>query len=89
MKHAFIRFSAAILSFGMLLPAPSSGNIVQAESSVNPLSMATGDVNADDDFDVSDVILLQKWLLAVPDTQLSDWKAADFCNDEVCLKWNP
>ena len=83
MKHAFIRSSAAILSFGMLLPALSSGNIVQAESSVDPLSMATGDVNADGDFDVSDVILLQKWLLAVPDTQLSDWKAADLCNDEV------
>ena len=31
--------------------------------------------------DVADVVLLQKWLLAVPDTNLSDWKAADLCVD--------
>ena len=40
-----------------------------------------GDVNNDGKFDVSDVVLLQKWLLAVPDTQLADWKAADFSSD--------
>ena len=42
-----------------------------------------GDVNADGTFDISDVILLQKWLLAVPNTQLANWKAADFCNDGI------
>lgn len=42
-----------------------------------------GDVNADGSFNVSDVVLLQKWLLAVPDTELKDWKAADFCDDNV------
>lgn len=41
-----------------------------------------GDVNDDGDFNVSDVVLLQKWLLAVPDTHLANWKAADFCEDE-------
>ena len=41
-----------------------------------------GDVNADGEFNVADVILLQKWLLAVPDTHLANWKAADFCEDE-------
>ena len=41
-----------------------------------------GDVNADGKFNVADVILLQKWLLAVPDTKLPDWKAADFCEDD-------
>lgn len=41
-----------------------------------------GDVNADNKFDVSDVILLQKWLLAVPDTHLANWKAADFYEDD-------
>lgn len=40
-----------------------------------------GDVNADGIFNVSDVVLLQKWLLAVPDTHLADWKAADLCED--------
>lgn len=42
-----------------------------------------GDVNADGSFNVSDVVLLQKWLLAVPDTELKDWKAADLCDDNV------
>ena len=42
-----------------------------------------GDVNADGVFSVSDVVLFQKWLLAVPDTYLSNWKAADFNEDDV------
>ena len=41
-----------------------------------------GDVNADGIFNIADVILFQKWLLAVPDTHLADWKVADFCEDE-------
>ena len=43
--------------------------------------MIQGDVNADGQFTVADVILLQKWLLAVPDTKLANWKAADICKD--------
>lgn len=42
-----------------------------------------GDVNADGKFSVADVVLLQKWLLAVPGTELADWKAADLCEDGV------
>ncbi len=41
-----------------------------------------GDVNADGEFNVSDLVLLQKWLLAVPNTKLADWKAADLCKDD-------
>ena len=50
-----------------------------------------GDVNADGYFTVADVVLLQKWLLAVPDTKLANWQAGDFCNDnrldvfDLCL----
>ena len=50
-----------------------------------------GDVNADGVFSVADVILLQKWLLSVPDTHLANWKAADFYEDgkldvfDLCL----
>ncbi len=50
-----------------------------------------GDVNYDGAFTISDVVLLQKWLLAVPDTHLSNWKAADLCEDgkldvfDLCL----
>lgn len=41
-----------------------------------------GDVNADGTFTVADVVTLQKWLLAVPDTTLADWKAGDLCDDD-------
>ena len=50
-----------------------------------------GDVNSDGKFDVLDVVLLQKWLLAVPDAKLADWRAGDFCTDnrldgfDLCL----
>ncbi len=40
-----------------------------------------GDVNADGKFDISDVVLLQKWLLGPSDVTLPNWKAADFCED--------
>ena len=45
-------------------------------------SFVKGDVNADGILDIADVVLLQKWLLAVPDTHLPQWRAADLCNDE-------
>ena len=37
----------------------------------------------DGQFNVSDVVLLQKWLLADSDTTFVDWKAADFCEDGI------
>ena len=40
-----------------------------------------GDANADGAFNIADAVLLQKWLLAVPDTVLPYWKAADFNED--------
>ena len=42
-----------------------------------------GDVNADGVLNVSDAVLFQKWLLAVPDINLPDWKAADLCEDGI------
>lgn len=42
-----------------------------------------GDVNNDGFFTIADVILMQKWLLAVPDVSLSNWKAGDLCADDV------
>lgn len=41
-----------------------------------------GDINADGKFNISDVVILQKWLLAVPNTKIADWKAADLCEDD-------
>ncbi|MBO5384596.1 MAG: dockerin type I repeat-containing protein [Ruminococcus sp.] len=40
-----------------------------------------GDCNADGEFSVADVVLLQKWILVKSEAALSDWKAADFCED--------
>ena len=63
--------------------------------STNRLQLMTetpnGDVNADGKFNVADVVALQKWLLAVPDTKLANWKAGNFCSDnrldvfDLCL----
>ena len=41
-----------------------------------------GDVNNDGVFNVTDIVLLQKWLLAVPNTHLDNWKAINFCDDD-------
>ena len=40
-----------------------------------------GDVNSDGAFNISDAVLLQKWLLAFPDASLKNWKAADLSCD--------
>ena len=40
-----------------------------------------GDINADGKFSADDIILLQKWLLAVPDIHLANWQAGDLIAD--------
>ncbi len=40
-----------------------------------------GDVNSDGVFNISDVVLLQKWLLAAPETNLADWQTGDLSED--------
>jgi len=51
----------------------------------------TGDANGDGEFNIADAVLLQKWLLSVPDVHLSNWKAVDFYSDnkldvfDLCL----
>jgi len=42
-----------------------------------------GDLNTDGAFDIADVVLLQKWLLAIPNTQLANWEAADMYEDNI------
>ena len=63
---------------------------LKLNSSIQAVAVSTvdkeyvmGDVNMDGQFNVSDVVLLQKWLLADSDTTLVDWKAADFCEDGI------
>ncbi len=40
-----------------------------------------GDVDNDGTMHVADLVLLQKWLLSMPDTELANWRAADFSGD--------
>ena len=51
-------------------------------SSVDFSVYVNGDCNSDGEFNISDVVLLQKWLLAVPDTHMENWQAADLCEDD-------
>jgi hypothetical protein len=60
---------------------PSWTPSVKAISQWTPETIE-GDVNADGQFNVADVVLLQKWLLAVPDTKLADWRAGNLCEDD-------
>ena len=41
-----------------------------------------GDINADGEFNISDVVLLQKWLLVDSDVKLENWKTADLCEND-------
>ncbi len=45
-------------------------------------SRIMGDVNGDGEFNIADLVLFQKWMLAVSDSELANWKAADFYEDE-------
>ncbi|MBQ8921862.1 MAG: dockerin type I repeat-containing protein [Oscillospiraceae bacterium] len=40
-----------------------------------------GDVDANGKFEIADLVLLHKWVLAVPDTYLANWEAGDFSGD--------
>ena len=70
---------------------PSLSAISYQEKHADDPPYIKGDVNSDGIFSVSDVVLLQKWLLAVPDTHLVCWKKADFYKDgrlnvfDLCL----
>ncbi len=43
--------------------------------------LEVGDVNCDGEINVADAVLLQKWLLAVPNKWLPNWKYSDMDND--------
>ena len=61
---------------------PSWTPSVKAISEWSP-QITEGDVNADGKFSIADLVCLQKWILAAPDAELSDWKAADLYNDNT------
>lgn len=42
-----------------------------------------GDVNADGELTIADAVLMQKWILSVPESDLADWEAGDLCQDGI------
>ncbi len=70
-------------------------SVAGAESEIVPQNneqeLPDGDVNDDCIFGISDVVIVQKWLLKKSATDIQKWKAADFCSDgkldvyDLCL----
>lgn len=63
-------------------PFLKNAKMVFDESHVEPVEELAGDVNMDGEFNVSDLLLLQKWLLGDKSAELKNWKAADYTKDE-------
>lgn len=55
--------------------------VMKTDGTDLPDTNQIGDVNSDGEFNVADLILLQKWMLAYPDVKLDNWEAADLCED--------
>lgn len=69
----------------------NNGTAVIRQLQLGKSELLMGDVNADGNFNISDVVFMQKWLLAVPDITIANWKAGDLCEDnrlnvfDLCL----
>lgn len=78
----------------MIYALLSDGRCLKANAVVTKSEYTMGDVNLDGEFNVTDAVLLQKWLLAVPDVELKRWENADFYADgkldvfDLCMMKN-
>ena len=45
------------------------------------IHITRGDVDSNGVFEIADIVLMQKWLLAVPGTTLTNGQAGDLCED--------
>lgn len=59
----------------------SNAKILVKSGGTDVTDTVRGDVNADGEFNISDAVLLSKWLVGVPDAKLSNWEAGDLCKD--------
>ena len=73
----------------------STSNLISATGTINPAQdnsqsilnavertqSATGDVNADGQFSIADIVLMQQWLLDSSTANLANGQAGDFCAD--------
>ena len=53
----------------------------EPEFEIAPPEALKGDLNGDGAFTIADAVLMQKWLLSMPDAKLADWKAGDWNTD--------
>lgn len=95
--HFETEFIADVTDFNcaLVLEFKGSGTVRVEHLSLieigNESETIKGDVNKDGAFNISDVVVFQKWLLAVPNVTIEDWKVADLCNDnrlnvfDLCL----
>ncbi len=60
----------------------NSAKYIFDESYVAPPQEIKGDVDANGEFNTADLVLLNKWLVGAPDTELKNWKAGDFIEDD-------
>lgn len=60
----------------------NNAKMVFDESHVDPVDNLAGDMNLDGEFNVTDLLLFQKWLLGDKSAELKSWKAADYTKDE-------
>jgi len=42
-----------------------------------------GDINADDEFNVNDAVIVQKMLYGMADSKYKNWDVVNFCDDRV------
>ena len=60
-----------------------NGNVMLRQYNIKNQRIA-GDVNADGKFNISDAVILQKWLISGDESvKLADWKSADLCEDNI------
>lgn len=86
--HFEIEFIADVTDFNcaLVLEFKGSGTVKVEHLSLveigNESETIKGDVNKDGAVNISDVVAFRKWLLAVPDVTIEDWKATDLCEND-------
>lgn len=65
------------------IPVTTTATTTTSVTTTDPVSEIEGDVNDDGILNVADIVMLQKWLIALPDAKLTNWKAADLNNDKI------
>lgn len=83
-KVAVVSKSGVITAVGegeaIITLLAADNNAIQVKLKVLPV-MIQGDINLDGEVTIADAVLLHKWLLTVPGTNLPDWEAGDMNGD--------